>query len=406
MRPQVDRHGNTCQGQTHQGSNEQALKSYANLPLTFVENRGQTDARVRYYANGPRYAFYLTDDEVVLTFDKGSGATSASTGSKPSVSDSFIPAKFAEVETQSPKTAGSPGNTSGADGVALALRFLGSNPRAALEGEARASGDANYFRGNEPAKWHTAVPRYERVVYRELWPGVDLRLSQQAGSLKYEFLVRAGARPADIRLAYNGAAGLTLDSTGGLLIETALGVLRDSPPVSYQEIAGARVPVESRYVLNTAGSAEGNYGFAIGAGYQPDQDLIIDPGVDYSTFLGGTSDEIGAGIAVDAAGNAYIVGTTQSPDFPTKTGAFQRTGAAGNFSDVFVAKLNPTGTALVYSTFIGGRDFDWGRAIAIDAAGNAYIAGQTKSSNFPTTAGAFDRTFGVPDNCPRCGGQL
>ncbi len=214
--------------------------------------------------------------------------------------------------------------------------------------------------------------------------------------------MRAGARPADIRLAYNGAAGLTLDSTGGLLIQTALGVLRDSPPISYQEIAGARVPVESRYVLNTEGSAEGNYGFAIGAGYQPDHDLIIDPGVDYSTFLGGTSDEIGAGIAVDAAGNVYIVGTTQSPDFPTKTGAFQRTGAAGNFSDVFVAKLNPTGTALVYSTFIGGRDFDWGRAIAIDAAGNAYIAGQTKSSNFPTTAGAFDRTFGVPDNCPRC----
>ena len=185
MRPQVDRHGNTCQGQTHPGGHEQALKSYANLPLTFVENRGQTDARVRYYANGPRYAFYLTDEEVVLTFDKGSVATSASTGSKPSASDSFIPAKFAEVKTQSPKTAGSPGSTSGADGVALALRFLGSNPGAALEGEARASGDVNYFRGKEPVQWHTAVPRYEQVVYRELWPGVDLRLSQQAGSLKY-----------------------------------------------------------------------------------------------------------------------------------------------------------------------------------------------------------------------------
>ena len=129
------------------------------------------------------------------------------------------------------------------------------------------------------------MPRYEQVVYRELWPGVDLRLHQQAGSLKYEFRVRAGARPADIRLAYGGAAGMTLDGTGGLLIQTALGVLRDSPPMSYQEIAGARVPVESRYVLNAAG----DYGFAIGAGYQPDHELIIDPGVDYSTFLGGTS---------------------------------------------------------------------------------------------------------------------
>src|SRR6185369_17715427 len=111
-------------------------------------------------------------------------------------------------------------------------------PRVAVEGEARASGEANYLRGNEPGEWHTAVPRYQQVVYRELWPGVDLRLRQQAGSLKYEFLVRAGARPADIRLAYNGASGLTLDGAGGMLIQTALGVLRDSAPVSYQEIAG------------------------------------------------------------------------------------------------------------------------------------------------------------------------
>ncbi len=396
-RPQAGPHSKTCQGQTHQGSREQVLKAYATLPLTFVENRGQTDARVRYYAQGPRYAFYLTGEEVVLSFESGSGATRVS-GSKPGSSGSLIPATFPAAEARSPQAAGSPGNAPEVDGVALALQFIGSSPRVALEGEERASGEVNYLRGNEPAQWHTGVPRYAQVVYRELWPGVDLRLHQQAGSLKYEFRVRAGARPADIRLAYSGAAGLTLDGTGGLLIQTALGVLRDSPPMSYQEIAGARVPVESRYVLNAAG----DYGFAIGAGYQPDHELIIDPGVAYSTFLGGTSNEIGTGIAVDAAGNAYIVGTTQSPDFPTTAGAFKRTGAVGNFSDVFVAKLNPTGTALLYATFIGGSNFDWGRAIAIDAAGNAYITGQTKSSNFPTTNGAFDRTLGIPGNCPRC----
>jgi len=346
---------------------DRVLNAYANLPVAFVENRGQADRRVRYFAQGSRYAFYLTRDEVALSFEKGSDA---------------------------PEPA--------ADGVALALRFLGGNPKVVLEGEERAPGAINYLKGNDPTAWQTDLPRYTQVVYRELWPGVDLSLRQLDGSLKYEFRVRPGARPADIRLAYTGASGLTLDSKGGLLIKTALGVLRDAPPVSYQEIAGARVPVDSRYVVNEVGSAQAGYGFAVGAGYEPEYDLIIDPGLEYSTFLGGSSHEIAAGIKVDANGNAYVVGTTQSPDFPTTPGAFRRTGSAGNSLDVFVSKVNPSGTALVYSTFIGGTNFDWGRAIAIDAAGNAYVTGQTQSSNFPTTAGAFDRTFNV-DTCPRCG---
>src|SRR5262249_45755293 len=112
--------------------------------------------------------------------------------------------------------------------------------------------------------------------------------------------------------------------------------------------------------------------------------------------------DIGNGIAVDASGNTYVVGTTQSPDFPTTVGAFRRTGAAGNNPDAFVTKLNAAGTALVYSTFIGGSRFDFGRGIAADAAGNAYITGQTTSSNFPVTGGAFQRTLRIPANCPRC----
>ena len=156
------------------------------------------------------------------------------------------------------------------------------------------------------------------------------------------------------------------------------------------------MPVASRYELT--GHA---YGFTTDR-YDSNRELIIDPGLDYSTFLGGTSHEFGNGIVVDAAGNAYVVGTTQSPDFPTTAGAFDRTGAASNNLDVFVAKINPTGTALVYSTFVGGTNFDWGRGIAIDAANNVYVTGQTQSSNFPTTGGAFDRTFNV-DTCPRCG---
>src|SRR5262249_30696307 len=161
------------------------------------------------------------------------------------------------------------------------------------------------------------------VVYRDLWPGVDMALAGQDGQLKYEFRLRPGARLADIRLAYRGSSGLTLDSSGALLIETSSGVLRDSPPVAYQEIAGARVPVESPYALTQGGSREARYGFGVGKAYAPDHALTIDPGVQYPPSLGGSDNATAAGIAVDAAGNVYIVGTTQSLDFPATLGAFR-----------------------------------------------------------------------------------
>jgi hypothetical protein len=372
-----------------------ALAARAKLPITFVENRGQTAQQVRYFAHGPNYAFFFERDEVLLAFTSPSRQAVAAKPSGdiwpiPGDRGQIIPARAA-IAQEEPSTAG----------LALALRFPGANPRVAIEGVERAPGNVNYFRGKDASRWQTDVPTYGEIVYRELWPGVDLRVKEKDGKLKYEFHVRPGANIRDIRLAYRGAAGLELDSAGGLLIKTALGTLHDSAPVSFQEIDGIHVPVESHYVLQTAGTENG-YSFQVAKGYRENRELIIDPGVAYSTLLGGTADEAGNGIAVDAAGNTYVVGTTQSPDFTTTAGAFDRTGAAGTVSDVFVAKLNSSGTALVYATFIGGADFEWGRAIAIDAAGNAYIAGQTKSSDFPTTKGAFDRTFGIPPNCPRC----
>jgi hypothetical protein len=363
------------------GSSDRLLDAYAHLPLAFVANQGQVDSRVRYYAQGSRYAFYFTPEAVVLAFLQGAEAAPSA---PPATPDRAAVAAAAQ--------------TPDSQGVALALRFIGGNPRAVPEAAQQVAGELNYLRGGDPTGWQTHLPSYAQVAYRELWPGVDMLLHGQGRQLKYEFHVRPGARPSDIQLAYDGAAGLTLDGAGGLRINTALGALHDAPPLSYQEVAGERVPVASRYVLN----GDGAYGFALGAGYDPSRELIIDPGVDYSTLIGGASHEIGAGIAVDSSGNAYLVGTTQSPNFPTTVGAFRRTGAASNFGDVFVSKLNPAGSALVYSTFIGGSDFDWGRSIAIDAAGNAYVTGQTKSSSFPTTSGAFDRTFNV-DTCPRCG---
>jgi Beta-propeller repeat len=338
-----------------------ALDAYGKLPVAFIENMGQTDRSVRYYAQGNRFGFYLTDREVMLAFTKKN------------------------VDSE----------------LALALRFVGANVHPRIEGANRLAGDVNYLQGDEPAKWHTHVARYGGVIYHQLWPGIDLHLREQSGVLKYEFHVQPGAMPSDIRLAYAGATALSLERSGALRIDTAAGVLSDAAPIAYQEAGGVRVPVQSRYALDATATA-GGFGFAIGDSYDRTRELIIDPGIQYTTFLGGNSDEVGAGIVVDGSGNAYIGGTTQSPNFPTTVGAFKRTGATNNFAEAFVSKLNPQGTGLVYSTFIGGSDMEFGRRIAIDAAGNAYITGQTKSSNFPVTANAFDRTLNIPPNCPRC----
>src|SRR5262249_36552166 len=157
-------------------------------------------------------------------------------------------------------------------------------------------GVVNELRGRDPSRWLTGIPRYGQVVYRRLWPGIDLRLRERSGVLEYEFRVRPGARPSDVRLAYAGARGLSLDRRGALRIATAIGTLRAAGPGSYQVVAGRGVPVASRYVLGR----NGRFAFDVGR-YRTDRDLIIDPGIEYTTFLGGSSNEIGEGIAVDAA---------------------------------------------------------------------------------------------------------
>ena len=332
------------QSSTEKPAREAALTSYRTLRLAFAPNAGQLDRRVRYTAQaGGGARVYLTRSAVTLVLAKGKRE------------------------------------------LALRLAFLGANKRPAITGAGRSPGRVSYLIGNDPSRWQQNLPTYAEVVYRGLWPGVDLAVRGRGGQLKYEFRLAPGADPARIRLRYRGQQRLSLDRDGALRIETALGLLRDGRPVAYQLFGDRRVAVASRFALGEGGA----YGFALGA-YDPRFPLVIDPGLVYSTFLGGISWDYGYGIAVDKVGSAYVTGRTDSRDFPTTAGAFDRT-LAGDI-DVFVTKLNPAGSSLVYATFLGGGDSDYDGQMAIDDVGSAYLTGSTSSTDFPTTVGAFDRS--------------
>jgi hypothetical protein len=205
------------------------------------------------------------------------------------------------------------------------------------------------------------------------------------GKLKYEFHLKPGASVEDVQLAYRGAEGLSVGAGGELLVQTSLGVLKDAAPVSYQRIEGERVPVKSRYKLLEGGG----YGFWVGA-YDPRYPLVIDPGLDYSTFLGKGHIDGGVGIAV-REGRAYVTGFTSTVNYPTTPAAFDTT--YNSSTDAFVTKLNASGSGLAYSTFLGGTNQDQGLGIAV-RDGRAYVTGFTRSADYPTTPGAFDTTKG------------
>src|SRR5215208_822269 len=328
-----------------QMSEEEAIDAYGKLPLSFIANEGQTDKAVRYYAQGAGYGFFFTKEGAMLSFAEGTGR----------------------------------------GGHALALDFLGAEPDAILEARERLSGDVNYLVGDEQAQWHQKLPTHGELLYGGLWPGIDMAVRGEGGNLKYEFHLKPGSSVEDVRLGYRGAEGLKVGSGGELLVQTSQGVLKDAAPVSYQLIGGERVPVESRYQLQ----GDGGYGFAVGS-YDPRYPLVIDPGLDYSTFLGGADFDQGWGIAV-RDGRAYVTGFTNSTDYPTTTGAFDT--SLNSPDDAFVTKLNASGSRLVYSTYLGGTNRDLGFDIAVDGMSRAHVTGRTSSTDFPTTTGAFDTTF-------------
>jgi len=323
-------------------------ESYGKLPLHFEANRGQADKAVRFLSHGAGYSLYLTADEAVLVLSK--------------------PAADAKR-------------------VALRMNLVGAARTPAVSGIDELPGKANYLIGKDQSKWRRNVPTYARVRYREVYPGIDLVYYGNQRRLEYDFVVAPGADPSKIVLGFKGAEKLAIDAEGDLVLHTSSGDLRQHKPIIYQNVDGVRREIDGSYVRKGAG----RIGFKLAA-YDRTQPLVIDPVLSYSTFLGGSAGEGIAGIAVDTTGAAYIAGSTGSADFPATAGAFD-TSFNGGSSDVYVVKLNAAGSALVYSTFLGGSAGDSAAGIAVDATGAVYVAGSTSSSDFPTTAGAFDTSF-------------
>jgi uncharacterized protein (TIGR03437 family) len=356
---------------------------YGKLPLSFEANIGQAAQRVKFLARGSGYGLYLTGAETVLALRAAGCAGPA--------------AAYARHTSSQRSAAACKQNV---DVVRMRLAGAGRTP-VAPAGEEQLPGTANYFTGNDPAKWHTGVPTYAKVRYPSVYPGVDLIYYGNQRQLEYDFLVAPGADPKPIRLQFAGANGLRLGADGDLVVTASNGALVFHKPVVYQLVDGQRKTVVGSFALlarHTVGFRLGNYDHA--------KPLVIDPVLVYSTYLGGSGlstqpgfGDTALGVAVDGSGSAYIAGYTLSSDFPTTAGALQAAAppcSAGCYG-AFVTKLNPAGTALVYSTYLAGNGGGpIAYAVAVDGAGNAYVTG-IGAVGFPVTPGAFQTTGG---ECP------
>lgn len=324
-------------------------ENFGKLPLSFEINKGQIDKAVKFLSHGPGYDLFLTANEAVLR----------------------VPKPRALKEEKEPNVR---------EGTVLRLKFLGANGTPEVEGQDELPGKVNYFVGNDPAKWQRNVPTYKKAYFKDVYPGIDVVYYGNQQELEYDLIVAARANPKLIRFNVEGADKIRLDKSGRLLLTLNHGEVSLNKPVIFQlDKDGARREVKGGY------SVSGNEVRFKLDNFDSSKPLIIDPVLSYSTLLGSSGSDTAFGIAVDSQGNAYITGTTNGLNFPTTAGSFKATST--NFGS-FISKLNATGSALVYSTYLSTNNGSTNaKAIAVDSSGNAYVTGSTSGSDFPTVNG-------------------
>jgi hypothetical protein len=333
------------------------LQNYGSLPLSFEINQGQTHPSVQFAAHGGGYNLFLTANSAILTLRR-------------------------------PDTSAGHGPPASETRDVVGLQLVGANPLAQAVGQQQLVTKTNYLLGNDPRQWRTNIPNYGRVFYQGVYPGVDeVYYGNNQGLLETDFVVAPGTDPSVIRVAAQAVTGLRLSPEGDLMLGTGGGDVVQNAPVIYQDVNGVRRGVTGRYVLQGGNT----FAFQVGA-YDRTRPLVIDPVLVYSTYLGGSLEDVAYGIGVDGAGNAYVAGHTYSTDFPTAN-PLQSTMSRSPYGTAFVSKLSADGTALLYSTYLGGSgrhdpdhgdSADYASSIAVDNAGDAYVTGYTTSTDFPT----------------------
>ncbi|MBZ5718795.1 MAG: SBBP repeat-containing protein [Acidobacteriia bacterium] len=351
----------------------QIRTDFSRLPLAFERNQGQSDPRVKFLARGSGYGLFLTGEEAVLALQ------SSTVGRQSSARKTSV----------------------------LTMGLVGASPSPVVTGTDVLPGKSNYFIGNDPAKWHRNVPQFARVRYQQVYPGIDLVYYGNQGQLEYDFEVAPGADPAQVALKFRGSEPLQLDAQGNLVLASRDGDVRLKAPRVYQKFGDVQRPVRGHFALR----GKDQVGFEVGA-YDRSRELVIDPVLTYSSYLGGNANEgclaitgvTASGcpaIAVDSAFNIYVAGPTTSTDFPLTpppvppaTGPLPYQSALKGGADVFVTKLDPTGSTILFSTYLGGSLDDTTAGLAVDAASDVYVAGNTLSNtDFPVT----------PANAPQVG---
>ena len=342
--------------------------TYGSLPLSFEPNEGQTNPSVNFVSHGPGYTVFLTANEAVVSqqepdLDKANRLLEKMDAR---ARKRFEARRFYQA---------SPRFHHGQKTQNIQVAFEGANPSPTVVSLDQLPGKANYFIGSDPQRWHAGIPTYARVKYSAIYPGIDLIYYGIQGRLEFDFAVSPGANPDAIRLRFDAPERASITREGKLHIATLQGSFELQCPETYQVRDGKRISVRSSFAFRE----DRTIGFEV-ANYDHKTQLVIDPALSYSTYLGGSGSDYASGISVDSQGNAYIVGQTTSANFPTYNGY----SSSGNSTGVaFVTELNPTGTGVLYSTYLGGTGGDWGAGIALDSSNNVYVTGSTLSSDFP-----------------------
>jgi Beta-propeller repeat/FG-GAP-like repeat len=364
---------------TDRSASARLVESYGKLPLSFEANQGQTNGEVKFLSRGKGYTMFLTADGAVMKL-RVPGKENKQSGA---VREAALKCRERGIETER--------------SAVLRVKLVGANREARVEGAEELPGRSNYFLGNDPSQWRINVPNYGRVKYGSVYPGVDLVYYGNEGQLESDFIVGAGKDAGAIRLRISGARRLRITREGNLEIKMGGGEVVLGKPIVYQRAksnGGSAGETEKQFIAgHYTMKGRQEVGFEV-ASYDKSEPLIIDPVLRYSTYLGGSGYDQGYAVAADASGNAYVTGYTYSTNFPTEN---PLAGTTAGYSDVFVTKLNATGDALVYSTYLGGSSYDAGYGIAVDAESNAYVTGYTYSTNFPT-ANPYQSTLAGGDD--------